>query len=133
MSGGFLQPIDQWSYLRSAWVRYQQPSDGQRGFFKLLELPPQLLAVLTKLLQRFIVGDKVTIRGDPKLHVHIALMGQLLIIALKYLAGILLSVEEILHIDFGCLQLFHSGFNICAQLKGDVRLPQGTLNKYWTC
>jgi hypothetical protein len=32
--------------------------------------------------------------------VHITLMGQLLIIVLKYLAGILLSVEEILYIDF---------------------------------
>jgi hypothetical protein len=110
-------------------VRYQQPSDGQRGFFKLLELTPQLLAVFTKLLQRFIVVDKVTIRGDPKLHMHITLMGQLLIIVLNYLAGILLSVEEILHIDFGCLQLFYLGFKICTQLKGDVRLPQGTLNK----
>jgi hypothetical protein len=40
------------------------------------------------------------IRGDPKLHVHITLMGQLLIIVLKYLVGILLSVEEILHINF---------------------------------
>jgi hypothetical protein len=48
-------------------------------------------------------------------------MGQLLIIVLKYLAGILLSVEEILYIDFGCLQLFHSGLKIYKQLK-DVRL-----------
>jgi hypothetical protein len=80
-------------------VRYQQPSDGQRGFFEFLELTPQLLAIFTKLLQRFIAVDKVTIRGDLKLHVHIALMGQLLIIVLKYLAGILLSVEEILHVD----------------------------------
>jgi hypothetical protein len=31
---------------------------------------------------------------------YIALMGQLLIIVLKYLAGILLPVEEILHVDF---------------------------------
>jgi hypothetical protein len=81
-------------------VRYQQPSDGQRGFFEFLELTPQLLAIFTKLLQRFIAVDKVTIRGDLKLHVHIALMGQLLIIVLKYLVGIFLSVEEILHIDF---------------------------------
>jgi hypothetical protein len=49
-------------------------------------------------------------------------MGQLLIIILKYLAGILLSVEEILHINLQCLQLFHSGLKICTQLKGDVRL-----------
>jgi hypothetical protein len=32
--------------------------------------------------------------------------------------GILLSVEEILHIDFGCLQLFNLGLEICIQLKG---------------
>jgi hypothetical protein len=95
-------------------------------------LTPQLLIVFTKLLRRFIAVDKVTIQGNPKLHVHITLMVQLLIIVVKYLAGILLSVEEILHIDFGCLQLFHSGFKICTQLKGDVRLPQGTLNKYST-
>jgi hypothetical protein len=31
--------------------------------------------------------------------VHITLMGQLLIFVLKYLAGILLSVEEVLHVD----------------------------------
>jgi hypothetical protein len=44
-------------------------------------------------------------------------MGQLLIIVPKYLASILLSVEEILHIDFGCLQLFHPGLKIFKQLK----------------
>jgi hypothetical protein len=32
--------------------------------------------------------------------VLIALMGQRLIIILKYLTGIILSVEEILHVDF---------------------------------
>jgi hypothetical protein len=32
--------------------------------------------------------------------VHITFMDQLLIIVLKYLTGILLSVEDILHIDF---------------------------------
>jgi hypothetical protein len=31
--------------------------------------------------------------------VHITLKGQLLIFMLKYLAGILLSVEEVLHVD----------------------------------
>jgi hypothetical protein len=59
-------------------------------------MPPQPLAVFIQLLQRFIAVDKVTIRGDLKLHVRITLMGQLLIIVLKYLAGILLSVEEVL-------------------------------------
>jgi hypothetical protein len=81
-------------------VRYQQSSDGQRDFLEFLELTSQLLAIFTKFLQRFIAVDKVTIRGDPKLHMHIELMGQLLIIILKYLAGILFPVEEILHVDF---------------------------------
>jgi hypothetical protein len=45
-------------------------------------------------------------------------MGQLLKIVLKYLAGILLSLEEILHIDFGCLRLFHPVLKIYKQLKG---------------
>jgi hypothetical protein len=81
-------------------VWHQQPRNRERGFFEFLEMPPQLLAVFIQLLQRFITVDMVTIRGDPKLHAHITLMGQLLIIILKYLAGILLSVEEILHIDF---------------------------------
>jgi hypothetical protein len=81
-------------------VRYQQSSNGQHGFLEFLELTSQFLTIFAKLLQRFIAVDKVTIRGDPKLHVHIALMGQLLIIILKYLASILLSVEEILHVDF---------------------------------
>jgi hypothetical protein len=81
-------------------VWHQQPRNGERDFFEFLELPPQPLAVFIQLLQRFIAVDKVMIQGDPKLHVHITLMGQLLIIVLKYLTGILLSVEEILHIDF---------------------------------
>jgi hypothetical protein len=63
----------------------------------------QLLAVFFKLLQRFIAVDKVTVRGDSKLHMRTTLMGQLLIIILKYLTGILLSVEEILHIGLRCL------------------------------
>jgi hypothetical protein len=57
--------------------------------------------------------------------VHITLMGQLLIIVLKYLAGILLSVEEVLHIDLLCLQLFHSGLKICKQLKGRCQTTIG--------
>jgi hypothetical protein len=62
------------------------------GYEFYLSTTLQLLAIFTKLLQRFIAVDKVTIRGDPKLHVHITLMGQLLIIILKYLAGIFLLV-----------------------------------------
>jgi hypothetical protein len=42
--------------------------------------------------------------GDLKLHVRTTLMGQLLIIVLKYLASIFLSVEEILHISLRCLR-----------------------------
>jgi hypothetical protein len=79
-------------------MRHQQPCNGKCGFFKFLELSPQLLAIFVQLLQRFIAVDKITIRGNPKLHVHITLMGQLLIFVLKYLAGILLSVEEVLHV-----------------------------------
>jgi hypothetical protein len=81
-------------------MRHQQPCNGKCGFFKFLELSPQLLAIFVLLLQRFIAVDKITIRGNPKLHVLIALVGQLLIIILKYLAGILLPVEEILHVEF---------------------------------
>jgi hypothetical protein len=81
-------------------MRHQQPCSGKCGFFKFFELSPQLLAIFVELLQRFIEVDKITIRGNPKLHVHITLMGQLLIFVLKYLAGILLSVEEVLHVDF---------------------------------
>jgi hypothetical protein len=61
-------------------VWHQQPRNRVRGFLEFLELPPQLLAVFIKLLQMFILFDKVTIRGDLKLHVHITLMGQPLII-----------------------------------------------------
>jgi hypothetical protein len=56
-------------------MRYQWPHNWERDFLEFLKLTPQLLAIFTKLLQRFIVVDKVTIRGDPKLHVHITLMG----------------------------------------------------------
>jgi hypothetical protein len=36
-------------------------------------------------------------------------------------------VEEILHIDFGCLQLFHSGLKIYKQLKGRCQTTTGYL------
>jgi hypothetical protein len=81
-------------------MRHQQPWNGKCGFFKFFELSPQLLAILVQLLQRFVAVDKITIRGNPKLHVLIALISQLLIIILKYLMGLLLPVEEILHVDF---------------------------------
>jgi hypothetical protein len=79
-------------------MRYQQPCNGKCGFFKFFELSPQLLAIFIQLLQRFVPVVKITIRGNPKLHVLIALMRQLLIIILKYLAGLLLLVEEVLRV-----------------------------------
>jgi hypothetical protein len=72
--GGFLQPINQRSYLWPARVRHQQSCNGERGFLKLLELAPQLLAIFIELLQRFIAVHKVTIRGFSKLHLLDALM-----------------------------------------------------------
>jgi hypothetical protein len=49
--GGFLQPVHQQRYLGTARMRHQQPHDGERAFFKFLELGPQLLAILVQLLQ----------------------------------------------------------------------------------
>jgi hypothetical protein len=81
-------------------MRHQQPCNGKFGFFKFFELSPQLLAIFVQLLQGFVAVDKITIRGNPKLHVLNALVSQLLIIIFKYLAGLLLPVEEILHVEF---------------------------------
>jgi hypothetical protein len=81
-------------------MRHQQLHDGKCGFFEFLQLGPQLLAVLIQLLQRFVAVDEVTIRGNSKLHVLIALVSQLLIVIFKYLTGLLLPVEEVLHVDF---------------------------------
>jgi hypothetical protein len=61
-------------------------------------LSPQLLAVLVQLLQGFVAVDEVTIRRNMELHVLVALISKLLIIILQYLAGFLLSVEEVLQI-----------------------------------
>jgi hypothetical protein len=61
-------------------VRHQQPRDGERGFFKLLQLAPQPLAILVQLLQRFVAVDEVTIGCNTELHVLVALVGKLLII-----------------------------------------------------
>jgi hypothetical protein len=79
-------------------VRHQQSCNRERGFFKLLELTPQLLTVFVELLQRFIAVDKVTVRGFSKLHVLDELIRQLLIFIFKYLSGILLSVDDVLQI-----------------------------------
>jgi hypothetical protein len=61
-------------------------------------LSPQLLAVLIQLLQGFVVVDEVTIRRNTELHVLVALVSKLLKIILQYLVGLLLPVEEILHV-----------------------------------
>jgi hypothetical protein len=39
--------------------------------------------------------------------------------------GILLPVEEILHVDFCCLELLYPGFKICKQLKGRCQTTTG--------
>jgi hypothetical protein len=70
------------------------------SFLEFLQLGLQLLAVLVQLLQIFVAVDEVTIRGNSKLHVLIALVSQLLIVIFKYLTGLLLPLEEVLHVDF---------------------------------
>jgi hypothetical protein len=80
-------------------VRHQQSCNGERSFFKLLELAPQPFAIFVELLQRFIAVHEVTIRGFSKLHVLDALMRQLLIFIFKYLSSILLSVDNVLQIS----------------------------------
>jgi hypothetical protein len=77
----------------------------------------QPLAILIKLLQRFIVAHKITVRGFMKLHVLDALMRQLLIFIFKYLLGIFFSVDDILQIVLRCLQLFYTGLKICNHSK----------------
>jgi hypothetical protein len=42
-------------------MRHQQPRNEERGFFKFLELGPQLLAILVQLLQGFVAVDEVTV------------------------------------------------------------------------
>jgi hypothetical protein len=117
MPGGFLQPINEWSYLWPARVRHQQSYNGKSGFFKLLELASQPLAIFIKLLQRFIAVHKVTIRGFSKLHVLDTLMRQLLIFIFKYLSSILFSVDDVLQIGLRCLQLVYPSLKICKSSK----------------
>jgi hypothetical protein len=94
-------------------VWHQQPCDGKCDFFKFLELAPQLPAVFVELLRRFISVDKVTVRGFSELHVLDTLIRQLLIFILKYLSGILLSVDDVLQIGLRCLQLVYLSLKIC--------------------
>jgi hypothetical protein len=79
-------------------MRHQESCNRKHGFFKFLQLGPQRLAVLIQLLQRFVAVDEVTIGSNTKLHVIVALEGKLLIVKLEYLAGLLLPVEEVLHV-----------------------------------
>jgi hypothetical protein len=79
-------------------MRHQEPCNRKCGFFKFLQLGPQRLAVLVQLLQQFVAVDEVTIGSIAKLHVLVALEGKFLIVKLEYLEGLLLPVEEVLHI-----------------------------------
>jgi hypothetical protein len=97
-AGGFLEAIHERYYLGAARMRHQESCNGQRSFFKFLQLGPQRLAVFVQLLQRFVAVDEVTIGSNPKLHVLVALEGKFLIVKLEYLAGLLLPVEEVLHV-----------------------------------
>jgi hypothetical protein len=106
-------------------VWHQQPCDGKCGFFKFLELSPQLLAVFLELLQRFIAVDKVMVRGFLELHVLDTLIRQLLIFILKYHSGILLLVDDVLQIGLRCLQLVYLGLEICKNPGVHVRLFPG--------
>jgi hypothetical protein len=50
--------------------------------------------------------------------VLIALISQLLVVILKYLTGLLLSVEEVLHVNFLGPQLLDTSLKLCNQLDG---------------
>jgi hypothetical protein len=119
---GFLQSIHQWSFLGPAWMRHQQYRNRERGFFKLLELVAQLLAIFIELLQRFILIDQIMIRGFAKLHVLNSLMRQLLIFILKYLTGIFFPVDNDLQISLRCLQLVYPGLKVCKNSRTHVKL-----------
>jgi hypothetical protein len=71
-------------------VRHPESRDRQRGFFQLLQLGPQCLAVFVQLLQGFVAVDEIPVRSNPKLHMLLALEGEFLVVELKYLAGFLL-------------------------------------------
>jgi hypothetical protein len=84
-------------------------------------LAPQLLAVFVELMQKFIAVDKA-VRGFSEPHVLVALIRQLLIFILKYLSGILLSVDDVLQIGLRCLQLVYPGLEIFKSLGVHARL-----------
>jgi hypothetical protein len=75
---------------------HHQSCNREHDFLKLFQLAAQPLTVFVELLQRFIIIHETTIRGFAKLQVIYTLMGQLLILILKYLTGVLLSLHDIL-------------------------------------
>jgi hypothetical protein len=79
-------------------MRHQEFRNRQRGFLKFLPLGPQRLAIFIQLLQQFVAVDEITVRSNPKLHALLTLEGKFLTVKLEYLAGLLLPVEEVLHI-----------------------------------
>jgi hypothetical protein len=97
-AGGFPEAIQERRDLRAARMRHQESCNRKSGFFKFLQLGLQRLAIFVQLLQRFVAVDEITIRSNPKLHVLVTLEGKFLIVKLEYLAGILVPVEEVLHI-----------------------------------
>jgi hypothetical protein len=85
---------------------------GSAASLSSLSWPRSFLVVFVELLQRFIAVDKVMVRGFSELHVLGALIRQLLIFILKYLSGILLSVDDVLQIGLRCLQLVYPSLEI---------------------
>jgi hypothetical protein len=63
--GSFLQAVHQWSNLGSARVSHQQPSNWECGFFQLLQLAAQPLAVFVELSAGIYNSSR---DHDPRLH-----------------------------------------------------------------
>jgi hypothetical protein len=61
-----------------------------------------------------------------------ALIRQLLIFILKYLMGILLSVNDVLQIGLRCLQLVYPSSRSAKVTRNKLGYYKGTLNKYST-
>jgi hypothetical protein len=65
------------------------------------------------------------VQGFSELHVLGALIRQLLIFILKFLSGILFSVDDVLQIGLRCLQLVYPSLEICKSLGVHARLLPG--------
>jgi hypothetical protein len=131
-AGGFPEAIHERSDLGAARMRHQEPCDRQRGFFKILQLGPQRLTIFIQLLQRFVAVDEIAVRSNPKLHVLLAHEGKFFIVELEYLAGLLLSVEEVLHICLESPQLLHPGLKLCKTTRRGRLDYLSTSNNYPT-